>query len=168
MSRQVRAVGTSTAEGAVLRVPAARAHDIAIRRAVSVDTHVGLVPGSVSRIDRTPTNGLVTVDVRLTGALPQGARPGLTVDGIVELERLENVVYVGMPAFTQEHSTRTIFKVIRGCDLTHTSCEAVRERVRFGRASINAIEIIEGLEPGDQVVLSDTSAWDGRDRIRLN
>ena len=168
MIRQARGVGTLAAEGALLRIPAARAHDIALGQPVSVDTHIGLVPGSVSRIDPTPTNGIVTVDVRLTGAPPRGSRPGLTIDGVVEIERLENVVYVGRPAFAQEHSTRTIFKVTRGCDLAHSSCDAVRQRVRFGRASINTIEILEGLEPGDQVVLSDMSAWDGRDRVRLN
>jgi HlyD family secretion protein len=168
MSRQVRAVGTLAAEGAVLRIPAARARDIAIGQAAAVDTHIGLVPGRISRIDAAPTNGIVTVDVRLTGALPHGTRPGLTVDGVVELEWMENVVYVGMPAFAQEHSTPAIFRVTRGCDVARTSCEAVRQRVRFGRASLNTIEILEGLEPGDQVVLSDMSAWDGRDRVSLN
>jgi HlyD family secretion protein len=168
MIRQVRAVGTLAAEGALLRLPEARAHDIAIGQAASVDTHIGLVPGRVSRVDAVPTNGIVTVDVTLTGALPHGTRPGLAVDGVVELEWLENVVYVGLPVFGQEHSTLTILKVTRGCDLTQTSCDAVRQRVRFGRASINTIEILEGLEPGDQVVLSDMSAWDGRDRVRLN
>jgi HlyD family secretion protein len=167
MNHQVRAVGTLTAEGAVLRIPGPRAHDLAIGQAASVDTHIGLVPGRVSRIDATPTNGIVTVHVRLTGALPHGTRPGLTVEGVVELERLENVVYVGMPAYGREHSTLTIFRLPRGCDVTRTSCEAVRQRVRFGRASIDTIEIVEGLEPGDRVVLSDMSAWDGRDRIRL-
>ena len=168
MIRQVRAVGTLAAEGALLRIPGARAHDIAIGQAASVDTHIGLVPGRVSRVDAAPANGIVTVDVTLTGALPYGTRPGMAVDGVVELEWLENVVYVGLPAFGQEHSTTTIFRVTRGCDLTQTSCDAVRQRVRFGRASINTIEILEGLEPGDQVVLSDMSAWDGRDRVRLN
>ena len=168
MIRQVRAVGTLTADGAVLRIPAAQARDIAIGQAASVDTHIGLVPGRVSRIDAAPTNGIVTFDVRLTGALPHGTRPGLTVDAVVDLEWLGNVVHVGIPAFGQECTTRTIFTVTRGCDVTHTSCEAVRQRVRFGRASINTIEILEGLVPGDQVILSDMSAWDGRDRVRLN
>jgi HlyD family secretion protein len=168
MIRQVRAVGTLAAEGALLRIPGAWAHDIAIGQAASVDTHIGLVPGRVTRVDAAPTNGIVTVDVTLTGALPHGTRPGMAVDGVVELEWLENVVYVGLPAFGQEHSTLTIFRVTRGCDLTQTSCDAVRQRVRFGRASINTIEILEGFEPGDQVVLSDMSAWDGRARVRLS
>jgi len=168
MMHRVRAVGTLAGEGAVLRIPAARAHDIVIGQAASVDTHFGLVPGRVSRVDAAPTNGLVTVDVTLTGAFPHGARPRVAVDGVVELEWLENVVYVGLPVRGQEHSTLTIFRVTRGCDLTETSCDAVRQRVRFGRASMNTIEILEGLEPGDQVVLSDMSAWDGRDRVRLN
>ena len=168
MIRPVRAVGTLAAEGAALRIPAARAHDIAIGQAASVDTHIGVVPGRVSRVDTARTNGIVTADVTLTGALPHGARPGMAVDGVIELEWLENVVHVGMPAFGREHSTLTIFRVTPGCDVMQTSCDAVRQRVRFGRASINTVEILEGLEPGDQVVLSDMSAWDGRDRVRLN
>jgi HlyD family secretion protein len=108
------------------------------------------------------------VHITLTGALPRGARPDLSVEGTVELERLADVVYVGRPAFGQENSTVTIFKVIPGCDVTETSCEVVRQQVRLGRGSVTTIEILEGLKPGDQVVLTDMSAWHARDRVRLN
>jgi hypothetical protein len=106
--------------------------------------------------------------ITLTGVLPRSARPDRTVDGFVDIERLEDVVYVGRPAFGAENSTISLFKVVPGCDLTQTTCEAVRQRVRLGRSSVNTIEVLEGLEPGDQVVLSDMSAYDGVDRVRLN
>jgi hypothetical protein len=171
MIRQVRGAGTLVSEdarlNAKLRFPEARANDIAVDQAASVDTGYGIVPGKVSRIDAA-TNGAVTVYIALKGELPRGARADLRVHGAVDLERLENVVYVGRPAFGEEHSTVTIFKVVAGCDLTKTSCEAVRRQVRLGRSSVNTIEILEGLKPGDQVVLSDMSAWDGRDRVKLN
>jgi hypothetical protein len=168
MIRQARGTGTLTAEGAVLRFPEARSRAIAIGQTASVDTRLGLVPGIVSRVEAAPVNGVVTVDVKLTGALPPGGRPGQVVDGVIALERLENVTHVGRPVFAKEHGTLALFRVTKGCDVVQTSCEAVRQHVRFGRASINTIEIVEGLEPGDQVVLSDMSAWDGRDRVRLN
>ena len=104
----------------------------------------------------------------MTGELPRGARPDLTVDGTVELERLDNVIYVGRAAFAQEQSTMTLFKVTDGCQVPQMDCDAVRTQVRFGRSSVNTIEIVEGLKPGDQVVLSDMSAWDAHDRVRLN
>jgi hypothetical protein len=171
MIRQVRGAGTLVIEdsrlNAKLRIPETRANDIAVGQVASVDTGIGTVPGKVSRIDAA-TNGAITVYIALTGELPRGARADLMVHGAVDLERLENVVYVGRPAFGEENSTVTIFKVVPGCDLTQTSCEAVRRQVRLGRSSVNTIEILEGLEPGDQVVLSDMSAWDGRDRVRLN
>lgn len=174
LSDEAGSTGASTAGSAnarlkaVLHIPPDRAGDIAIGQAVSIDTRNGIVPGRVARIGAAPADGAVTVDVTLTGALPQRVRPGLTVDGIVELERLPDVVHVGRPAFGQENSTITIFKMSPGCDLTQTSCDAVRQRVRLGRSSINSIEILEGLEPGDKVVLSDMSAWEGRDHIRLD
>jgi HlyD family secretion protein len=171
MIRQVRGSGRLAIEDglkAVLHIPETRASDIAIGQPASVDTRSGIVAGKVVRIDDTPTHGAITVYLSLTGALPHDARPGLSVDGIVELGRLEDVVHVGMPAFGQENSTITIFKVSPGCDVTQNSCEAVRQRVRLGRGSTNTIEILEGLKPGDQVVLSDMSAYDGRDRVRLN
>jgi HlyD family secretion protein len=107
-------------------------------------------------------NGTVTVDVELTGELPKGARPDLSVDGIVELERLENVLYVGRPAQGQGESEIGLFRMVAGSD------EAVRTRVSLGRASVSTIEVLEGLEEGDEVILSDTTAWDSFDRIRVN
>ena len=108
------------------------------------------------------TAGTVTVDVALDGELPRGARPDLTVDGTIELERLEDVIYVGRPVFGQEESIVSLFKLLPETD------EAVRTRVSLGRSSVNTIEVIEGLQPGDQVVLSDMSQWDAFDRVRLN
>ena len=106
--------------------------------------------------------GTVTVDVALDGELPRGARPDLTVDGTIELERLENVIYVGRPVFGQEQSVVSLFK------LDPESDDAVRTRVSLGRSSVNDIEVLEGLEPGDQVMLSNISQWDAFDRVRLN
>jgi HlyD family secretion protein len=153
---------------AELRIPETQTRDIEIGQVASVDTRNGFVEGKVSRIDAAATNGTVTVDITLSGELPRGARPDLTVDGTVELERLADVVSMGRPAFGQENSTVTIFKVMPGCDVTQTSCEAVRQQVRLGRSSVSTIEVLEGLRPGDQVILSDMSAWDAHDRVRLN
>ena len=104
----------------------------------------------------------VTVDVAFDDALPKGARPDLSVDGTIELERLDNVVYVGRPAFGQENNTVGMFKLVGN------SSDAVRTPVKLGKSSVNTIEILDGLQPGDQVILSDTSAWDAHERIRLN
>ena len=153
---------------AELRIPETQTRDIEIGQLASIDTRNGLVPGRVSRIDAAATNGTVTVDVQLTGELPRGARPDLTVDGTVELERLDNVVNVGRAAFAQENSTMSLFKVQPGCQIPQMDCEAVRTQVKFGRSSVNTIEVLQGLQPGDQVVLSDMSAWDAHDRVRLN
>jgi len=119
------------------------------------------VEGRVARVDPAVQNGTVTVDVALAGALPKGARPDLTVDGTVELERLDDVVYVGRPAQGQAESQVGLFR------LEPDGRHASRVKVRLGRSSVSTIEILEGLKPGDQVVLSDTSAWDAHDRIRL-
>lgn len=146
---------------AELRIPETQTKDLAIGQLASIDTRNGVVEGRVSRIDPAAQNGTVGVDVSLTGALPPGARPDLSVDGTVELERLNNVVYVGRPAFGQESSTVGLFKLTEGG-------EAVRISVQLGRSSVNTIEIVNGLRPGDQVVLSDMSAWDQYERIRLN
>ena len=116
----------------------------------------------MSRIDPAVQNGTVTVDVALTGALPRGARPDLSIDGTIELERLERVLYVGRPAFGQEHSTVGLFRLEEDGD------SAVRIQVKLGRSSVNTIEILGGLEENDQVVLSDMSSWDAFDRVRLN
>jgi HlyD family secretion protein len=146
---------------AELRIAETQTKDIAIGQVASIDTRNGVVEGKVSRIDANATNGTVGVDVTLIGELPPGARPDLSVDGTVELERLSNVVFVGRPAFGQEQSTVGLFKLLEGG-------EAVRVNVRLGRSSVNTIEIIEGLQPGDQVILSDMSQFDSFDRVRLN
>ena len=153
---------------AELRIPETQTRDIEIGQLASIDTRNGFVPGRVSRIDAAATNGTVTVDVQLTGELPRGARPDLTVDGTVELERLDNVVNVGRAAFAQENSTMSLFKVTQGATIPQMDCEATRTQVKFGRSSVNTIEVLDGLKPGDQVVLSDMSAWDAHDRVRLN
>lgn len=146
---------------AELRIAETQAKDVQIGQVAVVDTRNGTVNGRVSRIDPAATNGTVLVDIALEGPLPRGARPDLTVDGTIELERLDDVVYVGRPAFGQEHSTVGLFKL-------EPDGSAVRVQVRLGRSSVNTIEILEGLKPGDQVVLSDMSAWDAFERVRLH
>ena len=146
---------------AELRIAETQAKDIEIGQPALIDTRNGIIEGRVSRKDPAATNGTVTVDVALTGALPRGAVPDLSVDGTIELERLENVLYVGRPAFGQELSTVGLFK------LTDESGEAQRTQVKLGVSSVNTIEVKEGLNVGDQVVLSDMSAWDAFDRVRL-
>ncbi|HVF58074.1 MAG TPA: efflux RND transporter periplasmic adaptor subunit [Pyrinomonadaceae bacterium] len=147
---------------AELRIAETQAKDIKLGQQADIDTRNGVIPGHVSRIDPAAQQGTVTVDVALDGQLPQGARPDLTVDGTIELERLSDVVYVGRPAFGQSQSTVTMFK------LEADGKAAVRVPVKLGRSSVNAIEIVEGLQPGDQVILSDTAAWDAYNRILLN
>ena len=147
---------------AELRVAETQAKDVLIGQKVKVDTRNGIVEGSVERIDPAVQNGTVQVDVDLTGALPPGARPDLSVEGTIEIERLANVVYVGRPAFGQPNSEVRLFR------LNPDDGTAERVPVRLGRSSVNLIEITQGLQPGDQVVLSDTTAWDAYDRIRLN
>jgi len=147
---------------AELRIPETQAKDVQIGQPVSVDTRNGEIEGRVKRVDPAVQNGTVTVDVELTGVLPKGARPDLSVDGIVELERLENVLYVGRPAQGQGESEVGLFRMVKGSD------EALRTRVSLGRASVSTIEVLEGLEEGDEVILSDTTAWDSFDRIRVN
>lgn len=146
---------------AELRIAETQAKDIEIGQPAQIDTRNGVIPGRVSRKDPAATNGTVTVDVALSGELPRGAVPDLSVDGTIELDRLENVLYVGRPAFGQEKSTVGLFK------LTGDSGEAERIQVQLGRSSVNTIEIQRGLNVGDQVVLSDMSAWDAFDRVRL-
>ena len=146
---------------AVIRVAETQIRDVQLGQPASIDTRNGIVEGKVSRIDPAAQNGTVTVDVALTGKLPRGARPDLTVDGTIETARLADVLYVSRPAQGQPDTLITLFKV-------QEDGGAVRTRVRLGRASVNTIEIVEGLVVGDQVVLSDTSQWDAFDRIRLN
>ena len=147
---------------AELRVPETQARDVQLDQLVRVDTRNGIVEGRVVRIDPAVQSGTVQVDVDLTGALPRGARPDLSVDGTIEIERLPSVVYTGRPAYGQPNSTVSLFKLVEG------GSYAVRVPVELGRTSVNAVEILKGLSPGDQVILSDTSAWDDRERIRLN
>lgn len=147
---------------AEVRIAETQAKDIAIGQVAQIDTRNGVVEGRVSRIDPAVQNGTVLVDVTIVNELPRGARPDLSVDGTIELERLNDVIYVGRPAFGQERSTVGIFK------LDPASNDAVRTQVQLGRSSVNTIEIVGGLQPGDRVILSDMSQWDANDRIRLN
>jgi HlyD family secretion protein len=147
---------------AQVQIAETQARDMQIGQKAQIDTHNGVVNGSVSRIDPSVTNGTVTVDVILTDPLPKGARPDLSVDGTIELEHLENVIYVGRPAFGDEHSTVGIFK------LSPDGVYAERTQVQLGRSSVNTIEIVKGLAPGDRVILSDMSQWDANERIKLN
>jgi len=146
---------------AELKIAETQAKDIQLGQPASVDTHNGVIPGHVVRIDPSVVNGTVTVDVALDSKLPQGARPDLSVDGTIDLEKMENVLYVGRPAFGQEQSTVGMFK------LEPDGSNAVRTQVRLGRSSVNTVEILQGLKEGDQVILSDMSRWDNFDRVRL-
>jgi multidrug efflux pump subunit AcrA (membrane-fusion protein) len=146
---------------AELKIAETQARDVQIGEPATVDTHNGVVTGTVMRVDPAVQNGTVTVDVRLTDELPKGARPDLSVDGTVDLEKLDDVLYVGRPAFGQENSTISLFK------LDPDTKGAVRVPVKVGRASVNSIQVQEGLHEGDTVILSDMSRWDNTDRIRL-
>ena len=146
---------------AQIKIAETQAKDIQINQPASIDTRNGIVAGHVTRVDPAVEQGTVTVDVALDGALPKGARPDLSVDGTIELERLDNVLYVGRPAFAQDGATVGVFRLT-------SNGEAVRTPVHFGRSSVNTIEILSGLNVGDQVILSDTSAYDSHDRIQLN
>jgi HlyD family secretion protein len=160
--------GTSVAEviqrdklKAALQIAETQARDIQIGQPASIDTHNGIIPGHVVRIDPAVVNGTRTVDVMLDGPLPPGAVPQLSVDGTIDLERMTNVLYVGRPALGNEDSTLTLFKVDpdgKGATLVP---------VKVGRASVNDIQVLQGLNEGDTVILSDMSRWDGVDRIRL-
>jgi HlyD family secretion protein len=150
---------------AEVRIAETQAKDIAIGQIAQIDTRNGIVEGRVSRIDPAVQNGTVLVDVTIVNELPRGSRPDLSVDGTIELERLNEVVYVGRPAFGQEKTTVGIFKANGD---KNTATEAVRTQVKLGRSSVNTIEILGGLAPGDWVILSDMSQWDANDRIRLN
>jgi RND family efflux transporter MFP subunit len=146
---------------AALKIAETQARDIQIGQPASIDTHNGVIPGRVQRIDPAVQNGTVTVDVELMGPLPQGARPDLSVDGTIDLERMNDVLYVGRPALGNENSTLSLFRVDPG------GKGATRVPVKVGRASVNSIQVIEGLKEGDTVILSDMSRWDNVDRIRL-
>jgi RND family efflux transporter MFP subunit len=146
---------------AQLKIPETQARDVQMGQPASVDTHNGLADGVVSRIDPAVVNGTVTVDVKLVGNIPDGARKDLSVDGTIDLERLKDVLYVGRPAFGNEESTITLFR------LDSQGKGAVRVPVKVGRASVNAIQVQQGLHEGDTVILSDMSRYDTTDRIRL-
>jgi HlyD family secretion protein len=147
---------------ASLKIAETQARDIQIGQPAEIDTHNGVIDGKVMRIDPGVLNGTVTVDVELAGALPLGARPDLSVDGTIDLDRMADVLFVGRPAFGNENSTISLFKL--GAD----GKTAVRVPVKVGRASVNSIQVMEGLQDGDTVILSDMSRWDNTDRIRLN
>jgi multidrug resistance efflux pump len=147
---------------AQLKIAETQARDVQIGQPAAVDTHNGIASGKVSRVDPAVQNGTVTVDVTLEGDLPKGARPDLSVDGTIDLERLNDVLYVGRPAFGQENSTISLFK------LDSDTKGAVRVPVKVGRASVNSIQVLEGLHEGDTVILSDMSRNDNTDRIRLD
>jgi HlyD family secretion protein len=146
---------------AQLQIAETQAKDIQLGQGASIDTHNGIIPGKVERIDPAVVNGTVTVDVALEGKLPEGARPDLSVDGTVEISHLTNVLFVGRPAFGQAYSTVGLFKYV------DAGREAVRTQVKLGEASVNEVQILRGLHVGDEVILSDMSRWDSFDRIRL-
>jgi HlyD family secretion protein len=147
---------------AQIKIAETQARDVQIGQSASIDTRNGLIPGEVVRVDPSVQNGTVTVDVALRGDLPKGARPDLSVDGIILIERLEDVLHVGRPVHGQSESRVGLFKVVpdRG--------EAVRVAVLLGRSSVSTIEVVEGLEAGDEVILSDMSQWEEFDRVRLD
>jgi HlyD family secretion protein len=145
---------------AEIRIPETQAKDVQLGQAASIDTRNGVVAGRVARIDPSVQNGTVTVDVAIDGPLPNGARPDLSVDGTIELERLDDVVYVGRPAFGQEQVAIGLFRLQPGGIAT-------RVQVKLGRSSVNSVEVLSGIGSGDQVILSDMSAWEQFDRIRL-
>ncbi|MGB9408170.1 MAG: efflux RND transporter periplasmic adaptor subunit [Terracidiphilus sp.] len=160
--------GTSVAEviqldklKAALQIAETQARDIQIGQPASIDTHNGIIPGHVNRIDPTVVNGTRTVDVTLDGPLPPGAVPSLSVDGTIDLERMADVLYVGRPALGNENSTLSLFRI------DPDGKGATRIPVKVGRASVNSIQVLEGLKEGDTVILSDMSRWDNVDRIRL-
>jgi HlyD family secretion protein len=146
---------------AQLKVPEVQARDVIIGLSAEVDTYNGTVSGTVSRIDPTVMEGNVTVDIKLNGELPDGARPDLSVVGTIEIERLNDIIYVGRPVFASSEATVELFKLVEDGKY------AVRTRVQLGRSSVSTIEVLEGLMPGDEIILSDMSQWDEYDRIRL-
>jgi len=147
---------------AELKIAETQVKDISIGQSASIDTRNGLIDGHVSRIDPSILNGTVTVDVSLKGPLPPAARPDLSVDGTIQLEKLDDVVYVGRPVFGQQDAVVQLFRV------EPDGKYANKVKVAFGKSSVNTIEVKDGLQVGDKVILSDMSAYDGYDRIRLN
>jgi len=158
----VARVANPTKLKAEIKIAETQARDIQLNQPAEIDTRNGLIPGHVVRIDPAVQNGTVMVDVALDAPLPKGARPDLSVDGTIELERLADVMYVGRPVQGQPESTAGLFKVVEDGGV------AVRVQVRLGRSSVSTIEVVEGLQVGDQVILSDMSQWDAHDRLRLD
>lgn len=146
---------------AVLKIAETQVKDVQIGQRAEIDTRNGIVPGQVVRVDPAAQAGTVAVDIKLEGALPRGARPDLFVDGVIELERLESVLYVNRPVQGQADGKANLFKIVEGGTV------AQRVPVKLGRNSVNLVEVLEGLQPGDQVILSDMATWDGHDRVRL-
>jgi HlyD family secretion protein len=146
---------------AQLKIAETQANDIAIGQKALIDTHNGAIPGHVTRIDPSVQNGTVTVDAALDGTLPPGSRPDLSVEGTIEIERLADVLSTGRPVHGETDTTVGLFKVM------DDGTEAVRVQVKLGRTSVNRVEVLQGLAAGDQVILSDMSAWDNFDRVRL-
>lgn len=155
-------VADQTKLKAELKIAETQAKDIQLYQKASVDTHNGIIPGHVMRIDPSVINGTRTVDVHLDGPLPAGAVPDLSVDGTIEIQHMDDVLYVGRPAFGQPDSVISLFKVVDG------GKDAVRVQVKLGRTSVSTVEILNGLNVGDEVILSDMSRWDGFDRLRLD
>jgi HlyD family secretion protein len=146
---------------AQLQIPETQARDVAIGQKAAIDTRNGVVQGTVVRIDPAVQNGYVTVDAELPAELPRGARPDLSVDGTIEIERLEDVLYMARPSYGESGATIQLFEVIGDGD------QAVRVNVELGRASVHTVEIVSGLEEGDRVILNDPSAWDGHDKLDI-
>lgn len=146
---------------AVIRVPETQAKDISVGQSATVDTRDGIVKGHVARIDPASSGGTVTVDIALDGALPNGARPDLSVDGTIQIQKLTSIVFTGRPAYGQDGATIGMFK------LDADGRGATRVQVRLGRSSVNAVQVIAGLTPGDKVILSDMTMWDNADRVRI-
>jgi hypothetical protein len=144
-----------------VRIPETQTRDIRPGLAARIDTHNGVIEGEVTRIDPAAQNGTVTVDIALRGGLPSGARLDMTVDGVIELARVPKTLFVGRPAIGQADGSVSLFRV------SADGSRAERTAVQLGRVSANAVEVVGGLRPGDQVILSDTSAWEGRNAVRL-
>jgi HlyD family secretion protein len=145
---------------AQVRVPETQARDVQIGQTARVDTRNGVVAGQVTRVDPAAVSGTVLVDITLTEPLPRGARPDLSVDGIIEIERVGDTLYLGRPAAGQEQGTLSLFRL-------NDDGTATRVPVTLGKASVRAIEIVDGLREGDRVILSDMSAWDEYDTLRV-
>lgn len=159
--KNVARVADPTRLKAQIKVPEQQARDVEVGQQAEVDMHNAVIPGVVSRKDPGAANGTVTIDVTLTGELPRGAVPELSIDGTIQLERLENILYVARPAFGQEQSTISLFRIV------NDSGDANRVQVKLGRGSVNAIEVKSGLAERDRVVLSDMSTYESYDRVRL-